>query len=184
MIGVHIWNTETREAVDFHEVENQRIDAPTDAWWLDDRRLLVQIPGAQEILELNGMGEINKAIQNRRVPGTVVKNIFPNGDWLVEIKNEEGDSDVEIWIQGDSERTKAWTPLDKKNPISYKDGIVRYEDWTLTLPSSDQILKVFMLEGGKRIVALTADYDIYEWDLVALEKELVRLGFSNTKTSN
>ena len=184
VIGVHIWNTQSREAVDFHEVENQRIDAPTDAWWLDDRRLLVQVPGAQEILEINSTGEITKVIQNRRVPGTVVNDIFPNGDWLVEVKNEEGDSHVEIWMQGDSERTREWTPVYKRSPLSHKDGIVRYEDWTLTLPSSDQILKVFMLEDGKRIVALTTDYDIYEWDLVALEKELVRLGFSRTKTSN
>jgi len=46
-VGVQIWDVAARRAVDFYEVENQQVDAPTDAWWLDDERLLVQVPGGR-----------------------------------------------------------------------------------------------------------------------------------------
>jgi len=38
-IGVQIWNAKIRQQTDFYEVENQRIDSPTDAWWLDNNSL-------------------------------------------------------------------------------------------------------------------------------------------------
>ena len=144
----------------------------------------MQIPGAQEILKISREGKVTEVVQNRRVPGTVIKNIFSNGDWLVEVKDEDGVSHMEVWVRGDSEKVKVWESSPKGNPVSYKGGVVRYDNWTLTLPSDDQILKVFMLGSESRIVALTTDYDIYEWDLLALDEELARLGFSRAKTSN
>ena len=177
VIGVQIWNTELRAAADFYEVDNQRIDAPTEAWWLDNHRLLIQIPGAQEVVEIDETGLVINSYENQRIPGSRVIKVLPNGDWQVEVKNEDGESQKQLWIGGDPEQSKEYVKLLSKEELSFEGGLVHFEKWKLALPKGDEVLEAFVLQNGERVIALTTNYEIYEWDLPALESALKSLEF-------
>ncbi len=182
--GVIIWNSMTGKAVDYYETGNQRIDSPTDAWWLDNHRLLVQVPGAQEIIEIDELGYIIKKTKQQRVPGSVIKDIFPNGDWHVEVRDEDGSSKMELWKKGNFNHIGKWVPRKADKSICHQDGVVSYNDWKLTLPGSHEILKAIVIQEEEKVIVLTNGYDIYEWDLRILRKELEELGFLSPKISN
>jgi len=160
-LGVHIWNCKTGEAVDFYETSNQRIDSPTDAWWLDDQRLLVQIPGAQEIIEINSSGEIVRKINHERVPGSIIRDILPSGDWKVEVRDEDDRSMMELWKGGDSQNTSKWQPRSAEEEVAHQNGVISYNEWKLTIPSDNEILKTIVVAEKEKIIALTNDYSIF-----------------------
>lgn len=177
VLGIQIWNANAGKAVDFYEVENQRIDAPTDAWWLDDQRLLIQVPGAQEILKIGNDGEVMGNENHMRVPGTLVKNVFENGDWLVEVMGEDGGKSKELWPSGDANNSQQWQPRQVGEDLTHSDGVIYCEGWTLIIPEGKSVLDVFFRENEKKVITVTTDYHIYEWDLTILENELKEWGF-------
>ena len=183
-LGVYIWRCATGEVVDFYETSSQRIDTPTDAWWLDDKRLLVQVPGAQEIIEIDEAGRIVKKSGHPRVPGSIVKDILVNGDWGVEVRDEDGSSVMELWKDGDFRNASDWTPANDEELVSHEGGVISYNNWKLTLPRDSEILETVLIENNEKLVVLTSDYDIYEWDLRVLAEELVRLNFSHPRKPN
>lgn len=174
-LGVQVWDVEKRCAVDFYEAENQRIDAPTDAWWLNDGSLLVQVPGALEVLYLAKDGQVKSVEPLERVPGTRVKDMISGGDWLVEVREEEGGVRKELWSQGDPQQGRAWEGVVADEEI-LEGGRVLFEDWRLMLPQGGEVLDAFLLKEKRRVVVVTKDYEICEWDLRVLEKELEKLG--------
>ncbi|MGL5019980.1 MAG: protein kinase domain-containing protein [Luteolibacter sp.] len=176
-IGLQLWDVENRRALEFHEVENQRIDAPTQAWWLGERRLLLQVPGSLETLDLDANGRVIEVREIERVPGTKVIEVRPTGDWLVEVRDEDGDLAQEIWPNGDMEKRQ---PMMADDGFSHQmlslGGKIQAGGWTLTLPLGWEAQEVFYLEKQQRVIVLTRDYRVCEWDLRALEKEMRESG--------
>jgi len=179
-VGVQIWDVERRRAVDFYEVENQLTDAPVDAWWLEDR-LLVQVPGDLEILKIERNGKVSGKEEFKRVAGAKVKDVLEGGDWVVEKMDEDEDGNTTIqqllWKGGDDEKVEEWQGSIAESNVSHEGGVVLYGEWTLTLPKGGEVLAVFPLSESERIVVLTKDYQVCEWDLKVLREELERLSF-------
>lgn len=176
-IGLHIWDIEKRLAVDFYEVENQRIDAPTDAWWLDSGRLLVQVPGEQEILLVGSDGQITGKADHRRMPGTKVRDVLRSGDWLVEVMNEDDDTYYELWTNGDQETAQVFEAGVHSIPLASSDDRVEVGGLRLRLPNGRKVQTVFPLERLNRVVVLTKDYHVCDWDLDVLNEAMKELGF-------
>lgn len=176
--GVQLWDVEAGRTVDFYEVENQRIDAPTDVWWLGPRRLMVQVPGALEILTLDQKGLLSDVKELAREPGTKVKAIQGNGDWVVEVRNEEDEVFYELWPSGESEEGRELSLADlPKDAIAGPDSHkVRVKNWVLTPPNGREMQQVFRLRGNTRVIVITEDYRVCDWDLGVLERELEKLG--------
>lgn len=175
-IGVQFWHTKTRLQSDFYAVENQRIDSPTDAWWINNNRILIQVPGALETLDIDEQGKIIDTNTVQRVPGSKVINILPSGDWHMQILNEDGSQTQELWSQGNPSKAIPWQPQSDEttNKITYLESTISYNDWKLTLPKGNQILQVFTIDNGTKILALTTNYNIFEWDLIQLQQETDR----------
>ncbi|MGJ8672391.1 serine/threonine-protein kinase [Rubritalea sp.] len=176
--GVQIWDVAKKCSLDFHKAENQRIDAPTHAWWLNDRKLLLQVPGALEVLNLDEEGKFLAVEEIERVPGMMVEEVLENGDWIVEMREEDGRISRKVWPDGDFNQARDWS-MDKILPqseVSDTNGRVRIGDWALTQPQGELVQQVFVLDDEERVIVLTKNYTICEWDLAVLRKELNKLG--------
>lgn len=174
-VGVQIWGVSERRSLGFYEVENQRVDAPTDAWWLSDSELLIQVPGALELLRVGEGGEILSVEPLSRVPGTKVQEVLSNGDWVVEVMDEDGGTLVERWRGGDFEEAEDWSDGRVVEEV-HSGGQVEYGEWVLTLPGGCEVLQVFELKDAGRVVVLAKDYRVCDWDLRELEAHLESLG--------
>jgi len=110
----------------------------------------------------------------QREPGTKVLNILPNGDWHMQVMNEDGSTTQELWNGGNPSTSTPWQPSVelKEKQLSHQDGTIHYEDWKLTLPKGNQVLQAFTLDAGTKVLILTTNYDIFEWDLQILRKEI------------
>lgn len=176
--GVQSWSVEERSSLDFHETENQRIDAPTDIWWLSERQILLQVPGSLEVLRIDEEGGFADVRQLKRVPGTRVRAVLENGDWVVEVRDEDGEISWELWPKGDSEGGQVWVDdesLSEARPGEGKSQ-VSYGEWSLILPQGEKAKQVFVLMKEERVVVLTESYLICEWDLRVLRRELEKRG--------
>ena len=179
VLGVQIWSVAKRLSVEFFGVENQRIDAPTDIWWVGPRQLILQVPGALEVLALDSQGRVLKKQKLARVPGSKVLDIRTDGDWVVEVRDEDGEVQRQIWPQGDfGKPTDLGPEAESGVEESEKKGdVVTFKEWTLTLPHGGTVLQSFPLEEEERVIVLTSDYLVCDWDLGLLKDELSRLGF-------
>lgn len=185
---VEIWRLSDRELTDSYAVENQRIDARTDAWWLPhrSRQMLVQVPGGLELLNISPAGRIVLVENYGRVPGTVIHDILANGEWLMRVMDEDGNISREVWPDGSEEKSRE---LEGDFPISDKliaavsgttahvgsQGAITVEGaWKAELipPSSINILQLLLTESGERIIGVTEDHRIFEWDLPETQQAL------------
>ena len=93
---------------------------------------------------------------------------------LIEARDEDGGRSREVWPKGDVGRSREWVPeplLGTISPVP-ADGSVRIGDWLLTLPTGEQIAQVFVLEKEPRVIVLTKNFALGEWDLSVLSREL------------
>ncbi|MDB4265473.1 serine/threonine protein kinase [bacterium] len=176
--GVQIWDVKERRLLKFYMTENQRIDASTDVWWLSDRELLVQVPGALEVLSFDKRGRFVKIRERDRVPGTRVEEILVNGDWIVEVRDEDDEISFELWPEGDVQRAREWglKTVSDLEDVTWDGGLLQAGDWRLTLPYGQEIQQVFVLKEEDRLIVVTKSYAFCEWDLAALRSELERRG--------
>ncbi len=185
-IGVRIWSVPTGRQTGFHPAENQRTDAPTAAWWLDARTLLVQVPGGLERVTVNENGEPEAPQRIVRPPGSSVSSLLPDGSWLVRILDDEGLQTMERWPNGDSAKavpvsdSPAFPTADSKNKI-YPDGSIGVVGdaipFRLIPPQSATPLSLALSKDGHLLIALCADHRVLAWNLPALQSTLVNEGF-------
>lgn len=172
-LGLQVWSLTERHSVAYHPVGNQRIDALTDAWWLSATELLVQIPGGLERMMVSDEGEILEVEKLSRVPGTKVVEVFPTGEWLMSVLDEDGVKSLEIWPKGNSEEARMPETHEVIERESASEArVIRHLDWVLPLPQGEVLSDYFVVDQDRRVVALTRDYRIYEWDLEALDGAL------------
>jgi WD40 repeat protein len=191
--GVFVWSVSDERQVGFYGVENQRIDAPTSAWWLKSgREILVQVPGALERVTLNEHGEIGNPVAVDRPPGTAVVDVLGNGDWIVTSKDPDAPA-CQLWPMGDS------TKLRETNLPKREGGLIRLESQGLVavVQSGDAILltkngselmrlippEPIGIRGGvfssdaNRLFLLGRDHRIFTWELERLKTELTSRKF-------
>lgn len=193
--GIELWDASAQQRVSFHAAENQRIDAKTEAWWLpgEPLRMLVQVPGSLEVVAIGAAGEILHATQLDRVPGSRVLEVTANGDWIVELLDDDGGSERVLWNGGNSAEECAWTeeiPEQREVETLSADGEVRamrdgerricvkgrYE-LILTPPSdADDVQHIVLGAKGRYLYGITRRNRLCSWDLQALRYELDRLG--------
>lgn len=195
--GIEIYSIAERRQTAFYSTENQRIDAPTSAWWLPDRdgQILLQVPGAWEVMQVDSAGALSFSHHSEaKLPGTRVKAILPKGDWLVEERDEDGGSVLMRWPAGNSDQAvaaktrllselrargdsilsvgiKADLLSDGRIQISGKDELI------LTPPRAIDFEKLLLTIDGERLLGIGADHQIVEWNLGVLNDELVSQGF-------
>jgi hypothetical protein len=195
--GVRLWSVPAARETGFHAVENQRIDAPTGAWWLGDAEILVQVPGGLERVAIDADGRPGAARRVPRPPGATVLDVRLDGSWLVRQADDEGGSFVELWPQGDSARAVAagTEPLGSSDPLTAAspDGAWRAACGSddvvvlasvagssvrrLTPPFLPGVLHIAFVSDCRKIVMLSRDHRIFEWDLPAAARGLESLGF-------
>lgn len=183
----------------YYATSHQRIDSPAGAWWLpgEGNRVLLQVPGAWDILEVDEKGALNYLHPSEaRLPGVKIVEIDPNGDWLVNVLYEDGETESEIWSEGDENRSRASEPISPNQPPSLQratqsvfyraeiidNGVIEIEDrfngtFRLTFPEGTSVKHLFFLEGGQRLVCVSFDNQLIEWNLPHLRKNLKKLGF-------
>ena len=184
--GLEVWNVQTREQLDFHPTDNQRIDAVTRAWWLPGRSdtIILQVPGALQKLTLDPSGKINTVEDLDRVPGSNVLDILPNGDWIVRQLDEDGGSEIERWIQGDFDNFQpapGWMPRQLALGVERLGDevlVVSDENLTLTLPRPMQIIALEFSPDRKILYGATSDHTIFEWNLPELKTKLWGYGLT------
>jgi hypothetical protein len=193
--GIRIWSVAEERQTGFHAVENQRIDAPTDAWWLsgDALEILVQVPGGLERVPIDPTGHPGTPRRVARQPGTTVIDVTGDGTWLVTSIDPEAPA-CEAWLRGDPS-TAHPVPLPKKegHVVVSRDGsrrasqldhdVIKYSStseaasWRLIPPERLGVRAcVFSLEGD-RLLVLGREHRIFMWELGRLHEELARRGF-------
>jgi eukaryotic-like serine/threonine-protein kinase len=195
--GVRLWSVPAARETGFHAVENQRIDATTAAWWLGDSEILVQVPGGLERVAIDADGRPGAARRVPRPPGATVLDVRLDGSWLVRLADDEGDSFLEIWPQGDAARAAAagTEPLGASEPLTAAspDGawradcgsddvvvlasVARPSVRRLTPPFSPGFVRIGFIVDSHKIVMLSRDHRVFEWDLPAAARGLESLGF-------
>jgi len=113
-------------------------------------------------------------VENQRIDAPV-KDVLANGDWLMKIRNEDGTHDYELWAGGDPSQTTQWAEQNvepEPEQLRFEDETIFYKEWKLTLPKGSNIIASFLFDEGRKLLALTGSYDIYEWDLEVLGSEL------------
>ena len=118
--GVRIWSVDEERQVGFYPVENQRIDAPTKAWWLNgaSREILVQVPGGLERVPIDSAGGPGLPRRVPRQPGTTVIDVTEDGTWLVTSIDPDAPA-CEAWVGGDPSTAKP-VPLPANDPRRVK----------------------------------------------------------------
>lgn len=183
--GVHFWSCPAGMQTGFHAVENQRIDAPTAAWWLDDRTVLMQVPGGLEKVKLDH-GVPGSAESVPRTPGAQIVSIESSGAWLVRISDPDAGDSYESWPGGDF--TKATTvsrPALRRSeagsPHAQPDGSITLtyagKPLRLTPPEPAVLAGMLLSRTGDQLLVLTAGHRIFAWDLAALTAALQDSGF-------
>jgi len=189
--GLQTWNTENRSAIDFHPAENQTIDAKTDAWWLNEKVILLQVPGALEKIRVSPEGKFLLREKVPRTPGMKIRSVEENGDWLVSGKNEEGETIYERWPKGNSktplsldslptperslhassESFQAQVGRDQRIMISEPHELI------LTPPETVRLHQILYFNRGHSLLGITEAYRLVEWELHDAERILQKLGF-------
>ena len=180
----------------FYSSQNQRIDAPTTAWWLPgtSNQILLQVPGAWDVLQLDAQGELSFSHPwEDRVPGVFIRHIFPDRTWLVEEIDEDGNRMVCKWSAGSPAHSQEVDSLVEEIPaplIAHSGDleakvlpnntirILNQEtSFLLTPPRPISIYQILFVDGGERLLAVGVDHRIVEWNLPQLEQELHQRGF-------
>ncbi|MES2475550.1 MAG: WD40 repeat domain-containing serine/threonine protein kinase [Verrucomicrobiota bacterium] len=186
---IAIWSTAESRQTDHHLLENQRIDAKASAWWLNDREILLQVPGGLERLAVDENGKIAAPTRLPRVPGSTVLDVLSNGDWIVSVMDEDGNDSRELWPTGNFEEAR---PLKKaaalKSPVVsaaadgrsatliHEDEIeVRNSDGKrlrLVPPLNPGVRGLAFSADGERLLILTRNHRVFSWNLGELAAAL------------
>ena len=193
--GIRIWSVAEQRETGFHPVENQRIDAPTDAWWLsgDALEILVQVPGGLERVPIDPAGRPGNPKRVARQPGTTIVDVTADGTWLVTSIDSEAPP-CEAWLHGDP-ATAQPCPLPEraKDIVQSRDGrrserqlgqdvvshAVAGEGTATRLIPPERIgvhASVFSLDGN-RLLVLGREHRVFSWELARLERELAERKF-------
>ena len=195
-LGVEIWSVKDGTRTGFYSSQNQRIDAPTTAWWLPgtNNQILLQVPGAWDVLKLDSEGQISFShAWEKRIPGIFIRHIFSDRTWLVDEVDEDGNRLLHKWPEGDHTESHKVDPAETKIPaalIAQTDNLtatvlpnntIRISEagksFVLTPPQPISIYRILFADGGKRLIVIGIDHRIVEWNLQKLEQELQRRGF-------
>lgn len=200
--GVRLWSVPGARETGFHAVENQRIDAPTAAWWLGDAEILVQVPGGLERVVLDAGGRPGAARRVPRPPGATVLDVRSDGAWVVRQADDEGGSSVDFWPQGEAARAVAAgageagerDPLTAVSPdgrwraVGGPDDVLELFSSApggrvrrLIPPFPAGVVHVSFVDGNQKLVMLTRDHRIFGWDLTEVSRGLGALGFQEGK---
>jgi WD40 repeat protein len=193
--GVRIWSVADERQTGFHATENQRIDAPTNAWWLGTRadEILVQVPGGLERVAIDPEGRPGDPRRVARPPGTTVIDVSPDGAWLVTSIDPEAPP-CEAWPGGNPDRAHPVPlPVREKNAAISRDlrrratqldgDVIKFSSsiegasWRLTPPERIGVHACVFSLDGKRIFVLGREHRIFVWDLGMLRAELERMKF-------
>jgi len=179
--GIQFWGVKEQVSTGFYEVQNQRVDAPTDVWWLDNYTLIVQIPGALERISIDDNAKVLGKKGLARTPGSRVRDILPNGNWVMEIRDEEGRVQDALWINGDSEQQRPLSEVHKEQIFTINGNEVSYRNWQFTIPYVDEVLQGFELEEGRKVLVLCENHSFYEIDLKEVSERLRGLEFETSR---
>lgn len=188
---VGVWSVAKERQTGYHLLENQRIDVHSAAWWLNDREILLQVPGGLEKLGIDAEGKPGVTSRVPRVPGSTVLDVSPEG-WLVAVTDEEGGESHELWPGGDAGQAR---PVDE--PGVHTSGIRTEGEGGIATLGSDGGIEVQRRDGtklrlvppldpgiramkfskdGSRLIVLTRLHRVFTWDLAALSATLDGLG--------
>jgi eukaryotic-like serine/threonine-protein kinase len=188
---IGVWSVAEHRQTGYHLLENQRIDVRADAWWLNDREVLLQVPGGLERLAIDESGKPGTSKRVPRVPGSTVLDVRGDGSWLVSVTDEEGEKACELWPGGDPDQAQATNlPGEKSSRITAEgkgasatlddDGAIAVLDqgrrMRLIPPLDPGIRALGFCREGNRLLGLTRLHRVFTWDLAELSKALDELG--------
>ena len=193
--GIRIWSVAEGHETGFHPVENQRIDAPTDAWWLPGTKaeMLVQVPGGLERVPVSDDGRPGTPQRVARPPGSTVLDVTADGTWLVTSVDPEAPA-CEAWPGGNAAQARPVPrPPGDNGPVSAHSGgkiatlldqdVIEYfpggnrPAWRLTPPGRPGITALAFIRDGTRLMLLGRDHRVFVWNLSRLETELAARKF-------
>jgi hypothetical protein len=193
--GIRIWSVEEERQAGCYAVENQRIDAPTRAWWLNGKshEILVQVPGGLERVPIDATGQPGVPTRVPRQPGTTVIDVTEDGTWLVTSIDPDAPP-CEAWTGGDPSTARPalisaqdWREVKTMDGRSSarisEDDVVRYSpadhpvSWQLIPPERLGVRACAFSMAGDRLFLLGREHRLFAWDLERLRKELEKLKF-------
>ncbi len=195
--GVRIWSVSAQREVGFHPAENQRIDAPTAAFWISPQEILVQVPGGLERVALNDQGIPQPAHPVKRPPGSSIAAIQPDASWIVRISDPDANEESwELWPNGDSARAApsqiSPTPQDplfarcqttgaearlQPGDVLALSSPARMEPDLVVLPEMLGIRSLAMDASGRLIFLLGREHRVFSLDWEKLQQALNQEGF-------
>ena len=190
---VALWSMENMRQTGVILLENQRVDDRASAWWLGNQEILLQVPGGLERVALDAGGIPGAKQRVKRMPGASVRDVRPDGTWVVRVPDEEGHFVHETWPSGDADSAflldNAPEPTDATTARHQASGrTARWEDGRihvtgpagrsqiLTLPDHGGIAALVFSADGQRILGVTRTHRVFFWDLPALAAALSRAG--------
>jgi serine/threonine protein kinase/WD40 repeat protein len=191
---IAIWSLAGERQTGYHMLENQRNDVTASAWWLSDKEILLQIPGGLERLQIDEDGKPGESLRVKKVPGSRVITVRPDGGWVVSVSNDEEKTSYEVWPGGNSEqasptaepaaplKTPATTDLQGQTATLTTGEIikVRRADGTLMRlipPLNPGVRALVFSRDGHRLMVLTRLHRVFSWDLTGLSTALDDSGF-------
>lgn len=179
-----IWSVHNQAQTGIIPLESQRVDDRASGWWLGNGAILLQVPGGLERVAVDPHGRPGKVEPLTRVPGAVVLDVEPGGDWLVSVPDEEGNPSRERWPGGDSNKA---LPADASASPGGSGIEVRGSEvittsaaggpLRLTLPNPVGIADACMTRDGSQVIALTKDHRVVSWSIQTLARTLDEAGF-------
>jgi len=183
--GIGLWSVTDGILTSFYPVENQRLDARTSAWWIGNKEVLIQIPGALERLTRTTDSKLTFGSKVNRPPGSTVIDVLTDGNWLVDAYDEDEERIRYIWPSGNfesalpaSQQTSTPDTKTSTNIIGGRSIFVGgpYQ-FTLTPPTPTRILQVVSSRDSSHVFAIGEDHRVLEWDVGELDAELRQNGF-------
>jgi hypothetical protein len=126
-----------------------------------------------------------------------VLDVRLDGSWLVRLSDDEGGRYLELWPEGDAARAVAAgtgllgasEPLTAASPDGAWRADCRADDVVvlasaagpsvrrLTPPFTPGFVRIAFIADSQKIVMLSRDHQVFEWDLPAAARGLESLGF-------
>lgn len=195
--GVRIWSVAAQCEIGFHPAENQRIDAPTAAFWLGNAEILVQVPGGLERVHLDADGRPQVPQPVKRPPGSAVAAIQPDGGWIVRLADPDaGEESWERWPGGDSAQATPWPDVPARpEPLVASAAHARAsarllpgDVLSVSAAGADQADEIILPESlgvrglafdqdGIRVILVSKEHRVFSWDLARLRAALRDAGF-------
>lgn len=179
-----IWSVAEQAQTGFIPLESQRVDDRASGWWLGNEAVLLQVPGGLERVAVDYEGRPGAVEPLARVPGSVVLEVDPRGDWLVQGIDEDGNPTRERWPGGDSNQSVA----DEGATAPAASGLELRGDRVITRDPAGRLLRLgipnpigiadaCMTPDGSQVIALTKDHRVVSWSLETLGRTLDASGF-------